>query len=88
MITLEQACELALKYTKGMYQNPEIKMIQENKKIWIFTIFSKGLSIEKYYGINPISVDKITKEIKTYHIPSHLNEIQKSHKVKIPKAYR
>lgn len=87
MITLEQACELALQYKKSMCQNPEIKMIQENKKSWIFTIFSKGLSIEENYGINPVSVDKITKEIKVYHIPSHLDEIQKLRKVKIPKTY-
>lgn len=87
MITLEKACELALKNT--FFEKPGIYGIRETKELWIISFYNKNDPNEIYYGNIPTSINKKTGISKPYPIQSNLDEyFRKAKKIKFPKAYR
>ena len=89
MITLEQACELALKSFKEYhYENPGIKIIKEIDKRWIIDSYNKDDPDGVYFGPVPVIIDMETGELQSYIIHHNFKEYRKAKKIKIPKAYR
>jgi len=85
MISIEKACEIALKDFRSYWgEEMKIRQINENKNSWIIT----PLPPVDMFGPIPVSINKITGELLPYPTQQHFEEFRKSKKIKIPKDYR
>lgn len=89
MITIEEACEIALKEFKHMWgENWGIRRAYSFKDLWIISPCDKSNPKEIFYDQGPIAVNKNSGEIIPYEVHEHFEEFEKAKKIRIPKEYR